>query len=180
MWDESRAQKWLDVSGPGWANDEAALPRRCWEGPDPPVVPQKAATVLHGCDTSLCKLFRTAETCLLWLLPTLCAESSPEHTHFTCWCCCFISGQICSRWWTAAVIHEKSPGWLLQPVSDGPKTTAQFCCNPTFPSTFSDSLDDLHIWHQHTTESMELRDRPIHADEKRTRTCSKLVTNACE
>lgn len=106
MWDESKAQKWLDVSGQGWANDEAALPQHCWEGPDPPVVPQNAGTVLHGCDTSLCKLFRTAETCLLWLPRTLCTDSSPHtNTNFTGWCHCFISGDLlplvdnCSHPW---------------------------------------------------------------------------------
>lgn len=66
--------------------------------PLPQAAPQNPGTVLHGCDPSLCKLFSTAETCLLWLFWPLCTESRSQHAHFTCCqCSCFISGQVCSR-----------------------------------------------------------------------------------
>lgn len=125
--------------------------------PLPQAVPQNPGRVLHGCDTSLCKPFSAAETCLLWLFWPLCTESRSQHANFTCCqCSCFISGQVCSR----PLDSCSHPGKNLFPVCCiGPGRAQQPCRTQTFRSTFSEFLDELHIWHRRTTQSIELRDR---------------------
>lgn len=115
---------WLDVGWersaqmtgwlrPGLSQWRGRFAPALWGSPLPPLpqaAPQNPGTVLHGCDTSLCKPFSTAETCLLWPFWPLCTESRSQHAHFTCCqCSCFISGQVCSPW------KNLSPACFIRP-----------------------------------------------------------------